>query len=95
MNLWKALEDPAKFGAVIVFLFGVLRYANARWRESRKAFLEKQFDLYFQATRLVSELATMQRDDPAREKKLGEFWRLYRDSVRRGWGRLRPWPLQQ
>jgi hypothetical protein len=79
--LFSTSEHLAACGAVITFLFGVWRYVDAKWRESRKTFLERQFALYFQATKLASELATMAEADPSRDEKVRAFWRLY-------WGEL-------
>lgn len=81
---WSWLSDGRHLptiGAVIAFLFGVFKYVDAKRRESRKGFLEKQLELYFKATKLGAEIATLPLEATEREAKLKEFRLLY-------WGEL-------
>jgi hypothetical protein len=55
--------------------------AEAAQRESKKVFLEKQADLFFEAVPLVSKLAIAPTPDAMTEKDQLRFWELF-------WGEL-------
>jgi hypothetical protein len=51
--------------------------ARTNERESKKVFLDKQAELYFETVRLVSRLANAETPDEIRESDEGRFWELY------------------
>lgn len=55
--------------------------ARTNERESKKVFLDKQAELYFETVRLVSRLAVAKTPDEIRENEERRFWELY-------WGEL-------
>lgn len=67
-------------GAVVVFGLGVLQYYDTKEQEFRKAFWEKQYDLYSKATAAAAQIVTAKGlASIAAERKV--FWELY-------WGQL-------
>ena len=55
--------------------------ARTNERESKKVFLDKQADLYFETVRVVSMIATAKTPDEIRDSDERRFWELY-------WGEL-------
>jgi hypothetical protein len=77
----------AALSAVLVFLFGVMQWRaqrrselETRRIEAKKPFLERQLQLYTEATRVVSVIATSESAE-ARQEATKRFWELY-------WGEL-------
>lgn len=88
---WDLIFKTATTGvAVVGALIAVFSYLDAKdreiavaRRESQKPFLQRQLDLYFEATKITSTLATTDRsqDPTGWEKSRNRFWQLY-------WGEL-------
>lgn len=67
-------------GGVISFFIQQSNQADTLERESRRAFLEKQLEIYSVAVQTVSEIVLYPTKDDDREKylrNLKSFWRLY------------------
>jgi len=75
---WLKLSSMA--GAVILFISSLLTYYYTKVQEFRKAFWEKQFDLYGRVTRAVSLIAIADDLENVKRERT-EFWSLY-------WGEL-------
>lgn len=67
-------------GAVILFISSLLTFYYTKLQEFRKAFWEKQFDLYGRATRAASLIAIADDVEKVKNERT-EFWSLY-------WGEL-------
>jgi hypothetical protein len=72
---------------ILAFLIAILQWRSqrkseleARILEAKKPFLDRQFQLYTEATRTTAVLATTEDDDARRDAKK-RFWELY-------WGEL-------
>ena len=67
-------------GGVVSFLVQQHEQTSTRDRESRRAFLEKQLDIYSDAVKTVSEMSLYPTKDSDRNKylrNLEKFWELY------------------
>lgn len=87
LNIDKYLKIITIIGSAIVFIWGVIQFsitqaalAETRHIEARKPFLDRQLQLYTEASKAASTLAT---SDDKEELSIAEkkFWSLY-------WGEL-------
>jgi hypothetical protein len=77
-----ALDVAAKIViAIIAGVWVLYTYPEAREKEFRKSYWDHQMDYFFEATQSASEIATLPKEDPNRDKAVKTFWTLY-------WGQM-------
>lgn len=67
--------------SLLAIAASLFEYLETARRESQKPFLERQLDLYFEASRVAAKIATSEPDSAADKEAQLQFWELY-------WGEL-------